>query len=251
MNAMDGISGKVVVVTGAGKGVGRGLCEGFVADGAHVVGFGREEAPLRAVAARPGPGRMSVVVGDVTDHEDVRRLFAETLDRHGRIDVLVNNAAVYPRTAFLETPIAAWEQAIAVNVLGMAHCCMLALPPMLAAGYGRILNVGSFAWRGPIPGASSYSVSKAAVFALTRAIACEVDPARDVLVNEFLPGVVKTGMSADGISPAEVYPHARHVVLQPKGSPHGVTYLQSEVWQEYGGWRSRLRNLLQRITGRK
>lgn len=235
------------MITGAGRGLGRGLAEGFLRDGAIVVGFGRTAAALDELAAGAPAGRVLAVAGDVGVREDVERLFATTVSALGRIDVLVNNAASYPRTRFLETPIEEWARVMEVNVIGMAHCCLLALPIMTAARFGRILNVGSFAWRHPIPASSSYAASKGAVAALTRAIASEVDPALDVRVNEFLPGFVRSGMNDEGSDPADVYPHLRHVASLPQDSPHGATFLLRELWVEHTGLRHRLRQLAGRL----
>ena len=96
-------------------------------------------------------GRVHYVVGDVSVAADVERLFAEAEQRHGKVDILINNAAVYPKVLFLESDMDDWAKALEINVVGMARCCHHALPGMLERGYGRILNLGSFAWKGPIP----------------------------------------------------------------------------------------------------
>jgi NAD(P)-dependent dehydrogenase (short-subunit alcohol dehydrogenase family) len=234
--------GKTVVITGAGSGVGRGLVAGFCADGANVVGFGRTASSLEAAARDVGRDRMHVVVGDLGREEDIARLFAEARSRFGQVDVLINNAALYPRHLFLDAPAEELAEVLGVNVLGMARCCRAVLPDMLARGHGRILNLGSFAWRGPIPTASAYSVSKAAVHVLTKSIAVEIDRVRfpDVLVNELVPGIVKSGMSPEGLEPAEVYPFARALVDLPAGGPHGELFLKGELHRERPGWKRRL-----------
>jgi NAD(P)-dependent dehydrogenase (short-subunit alcohol dehydrogenase family) len=240
------LSDKVVVVTGAGSGIGRALAQGFCADGANVVGIGRTAASLEETARLCG-SKMTFVVGDVADQRAVDALFSEAHGRFGRVDILVNNAAMYPKKLFLDPSFDSWIGTIETNVIGMALCCRAALPGMLERGFGRILNVGSFAWKGPIPTASAYSVSKAAVHALTRSIAVEIDRNRypDVLVNEFLPGIVQTAMSDTGIAPADVYPHARTVACLPRGGATGQIFLQSElVVEDHGG---RVRRMLRRV----
>lgn len=238
-------SDKTVIVTGAGSGVGRALAEGFCADGANVVGIGRTAETLEETARRCD-GRMVFVIGDVSDEVAVERLFGEANGRFGRVDILVNNAALYPRDLFLASSFDSWIRTIETNVIGMALCCRAALPGMLSRGFGRILNVGSFAWKGPIQTASAYSVSKAAVHVLTRSLTVEIDRNRypDVLVNEFLPGVVQTAMSETGILPAEVYPHARTVASLPRGGPTGQVFLQSTLLEEHGERLSRVRRLV-------
>jgi NAD(P)-dependent dehydrogenase (short-subunit alcohol dehydrogenase family) len=242
------LTDKTVVVTGAGSGVGRALAEGFCADGANVVGIGRTAASLEETARLCG-SRMTFVVGDVADQPAVEALFAEANGRFGGVDILVNNAAMYPKELFLAPSFDSWIRTIETNVIGMALCCRGALPGMLQRGFGRILNVGSFAWKGPIPLASAYSVSKAAVHALTSSIAVEIDRDRypDVLVNEFLPGIVRTAMSDTGITPAEVYPHAKAVACLPRGGPTGQIFLQSALYEEQGGRFGSVRRILGRV----
>jgi NAD(P)-dependent dehydrogenase (short-subunit alcohol dehydrogenase family) len=243
--------GKVVVVTGAGSGVGRGFAVGFARDGAQVVGFSRTVADLACTAELCGPGKMHGVVGSVAVEADVDRLFAETMQRYGRVDILVNNAALYPKIGFLESPWSDWAQVIETNVLGMALCCRKALPGMMERGHGRIINIGTFAWRGPIPDASAYSVSKAAVPVLTKAIAVEIDRERypDVLVNELVPGIYRTRMSDAGEDPMDAYAHARVVASLPSGGPTGSTFVRSELWVEHVGIRAKLRRILAKLAG--
>ncbi|MCR9093702.1 MAG: SDR family oxidoreductase [bacterium] len=244
--------GRTVVVTGAGRGVGRSLAIGFSRDGARVVGLGRTAADLEETAGQCD-GRMQFVVGDVGKPDVIEALFGEAEREGGHVDVLVNNAAVYPRESFLESDHADWVGAFETNVFGMALCCRRALPGMLERGYGRVINMGSFAWKGPIPGASAYSTSKAAVSVLTRSIAIEVDRARypDVLVNELLAGQFTTRMSDVGEHPDAAYPRARAVAALPAGGPHGEIFLKDEVYSEgSGGLRSRVKRVLGRALGR-
>ncbi len=241
------LQGKTVVVTGAGSGIGRGLAIGFSGDGASVVGIGRNRSDLEAMAAQCAGRPVHVVVGSVAREADVERLFGEARERFGPVDILVNNAAVYPKRAFLEMSHDEWRDVIETNLIGLALCCRHALPEMLERGYGRILNVGTFAWKRPIANSAGYSDSKAAVRALTRVLAAEIDRSLhpNVLINEFIPGIYRTRMSEDGEDPAQAYPHARAVASLPSGGPTGETFLRSELHrEEAGGLRARLRRLL-------
>lgn len=244
-------SGKTVIVTGAGSGIGRAAAVGFCADGAQVVGIGRTQAALEQTVALCRPGTMSFIVGDVANPADVERLFAQARERTGRVDVLVNNAALYPRQGFLEGTHDDWKRVIEVNVIGMALCCRMALPGMLESGHGRIVNLGSFAWRGPIPRSSAYSVSKGAVGPLTKAIAGEIDRGRhpDVLVNQLMPGIVRTRMSESGEEAEAIYPHIRFVASLPAGGPSGETFVQSRLYEEQVGRRTRLKRWLKKTLG--
>lgn len=242
---------KTIVVTGAGSGIGRAFATGFCADGAAVVSIGRSRASLEETA-RLCAGRMQFVVGDIGREDDVRRLFAEAQRLHGKVDMLVNNAAQYPKRAFLQMSMEEWNEVIRTNVMGMAMCCRAALPGMLERGFGRIVNVGTFAWMGPIVDSSAYSASKAAVRPLTKALAAEVDRARypDVLINELIPGEVRTGMSDVGEDPAAIYVHVRLVASLPRGGPTGQTFFQSAPWVENHGLRARLGRVLARVRPR-
>jgi NAD(P)-dependent dehydrogenase (short-subunit alcohol dehydrogenase family) len=242
---------KTVVITGAGSGVGRGYAIGFCADGARVLGLGRTQADLEETARQCG-GRMSFIVGDVANPEDVARLFEAARAELGHIDVLINNAAQYPQRSFLESPISDWLQTIATNVNGVALCCHAALPGMLARGHGRIINIGSYAWRKPIPNSAAYSASKGAVRSFTRALASEIDRNRypDVLINELVPGMVRTRMSTQGETPAEVYRHARFVASLPSHGPHGQTFAQSTMEVETPGLKRRIKQRIQRVLAK-
>ena len=239
-------SDKIVVVTGAGFGIGRAFAVGFCADGGAVMGIGRSEADLAETARLCVGGRMHYVVGDVGREQDVLRLFAEANRLGGGVDILVNNAAQYPKVSFLQMTMEEWNAVIRTNVMGMAMCCHAALPGMLDRGFGRIVNVGTFAWLGPIANSSAYSASKAAVRPLTRALVAEIDRNRypDVLINEFIPGVVRTRMSERGEDPSDIYPHVRVVASLPRGGPTGRTFLQGSLHIENHGLRARLKRLL-------
>jgi NAD(P)-dependent dehydrogenase (short-subunit alcohol dehydrogenase family) len=236
-------SGKTVVITGAGSGIGRAFSIGFTRDGAHVIGIGRSEADLAQTVSLCAPGRMQHVSGDVGREEDVLRLF-ELADRlHGRVDILVNNAAQYPKLRFLDSTMVQWNDVVRTNVMGMAMCCHAALPGMLERGFGRIVNIGTFAWMGPIADSSAYSATKAAVRPFTKALAAEIDRQcyPDVLINELIPGVVRTRMSDNGEEPSDIYRHVRFVAALPRGGPTGSTFVQSQPLIEDYGLRARLK----------
>lgn len=241
-------------MTGAGSGIGRAIAVGFCADGANVIGIGRTQADLAETARLCAEGKMQIVAGDVARPDDVERLFSEAVRLHGKVDILVNNAALYPKVAFLDSSHEEWSRVVQTNVLGMALCCRAALPGMLERGFGRVINLGSFAWRGPIANSSAYSTSKGAVGPFTKALATEIDPSRypDVLVNELIPGIFRTRMSESGEDPVAVYAHARFIAALPRGGPHGKTFVRSTLYVEdrNNGLRARLRRIVSTATSR-
>lgn len=243
-------SNLAVVVTGASGGLGRAMAAGFARDGATVIGFGRSVQGLEATQALCPSGKFFFAVGDLTRQSDVEALFAEADLRAGRVDVLVNNGARYPKVGFMGEPFDNWEHAVITNVIGTARCCYLALPGMLKRGFGRVVNVGTFAWMGPIPNASAYSASKGAIRPLTQSLASEVDRTRypDVLINEFVPGIYRTGMSDAGEDPFTVYPHLRFVVSLPRGGPTGQTFFKSDMLQDPVSLKRRIKRTASRLS---
>ncbi len=200
-------------------------------------GIARTEADLEETQRQCGE-RFTPVVGDVSRAEDVERLFALAEADGGGVDVLVNNAAVYPKVAFLDQNPDDFERALCINVMGVARTCHRALPGMLERGVGRVVNVGSYAFLAPIPKAALYSASKGAVSSLTKAIACEIDRERfpNVLVNELMPGVFRTRMTPnDGEDPAVAFNYLAPLLQLPAGGPHGQIFLKGQLQEQGGG----------------
>lgn len=244
------LSDKVIVVTGAGSGLGRAIAVGFCSDGATVIGIGRTREDLEETNRLCGVERMHFVVGDVGKPDDVKRLSSEAMHRHGKVDILINNAAQYPKLAFLDSSYEEWRGVIDTNVIGVTLCCREFLPAMLERGFGRIINLGSFAWRAPISNSSAYSASKGAVHSFTKALATEIDRLRfpDVLINELVPGAVRTRMSATGEEPIDIYPHVRFVASLPRNGPTGETFMQSTLQVQSRGLRARLKHFVAKAS---
>jgi dehydrogenase/reductase SDR family protein 4 len=190
------LRGKVVVVTGASRGIGREMALGFAREGADLVLASRKKAPLETVAAEVQAlgAKALALPTHVGRPDEARRLIAETVQRCGRIDVLVNNAATNP--VFGPTVVAdetAWDKVFEVNVRGPFVLCRAASERMVAQGGGAIVNVASVAGLRPMPGLGIYGISKAALIHLTRTLARELAPA--VRVNAVAPGLVDTDFS--------------------------------------------------------
>ncbi|MEG9528377.1 MAG: SDR family NAD(P)-dependent oxidoreductase, partial [Hyphomicrobiales bacterium] len=178
--------GKVVIVTGAGSGIGAATAKRFGGAGAQVVLNDRTREPLEAVAAGLDPGRVVLQTGDVSEQADAETLIAAAIDRFGRLDVLVNNAGVVPTGPILEASVQDWRKVMAVDVDGVFFCTRAALPHLVQAG-GNIVNVSSVSGLSGDWNMSFYNAAKGAVSNFTRSLALELG-AQGVRVNAVNPG---------------------------------------------------------------
>ncbi len=182
------LSGKRVLVTAGASGIGRSIAEAFLSAGARVHVCDIAPAMLEAVeAANPGIG---VTRADVSSVPDVARLFDDVSRELGGLDVLVNNAGIGGPTSKVQGIAPEdWDRVLSVNVNGMFYVTRLAVPLLIAAGGGVILNLSSIAGRLPNPLRLPYATSKAAILGFTQTLALELGP-EDIRVNAILPGVV-------------------------------------------------------------
>jgi NAD(P)-dependent dehydrogenase (short-subunit alcohol dehydrogenase family) len=191
--ALRRLDGKVALVTGAGRGIGRAVVERLASEGAPVVGSQRSAAEgevlARSLAAQGL--ELAFVAADVRDERDCERLVAEALDRFGRLDVLCNNAGVGLLKSVTATGREDYDRVLDTNLWGIFTCSRYAIPHMVAGGGGSVVNVGSVAASVGFATDAAYCASKGAVHALTRQMA--LDYARDgVRVNCVAPGFIET-----------------------------------------------------------
>lgn len=191
-----GVEEKVVVITGAGQGIGRKYAHAFAEAGAVPVVAELDGANARRVAGEieAKGGKALAVETDVASQSSVEAMAAKALDACGRIDVLVNNAAIFStleRRSFEEIPLDEWNRVMNVNITGSYLCARAVLPAMRAAGGGRIINISS----GTVPQGTSgfmhYVTSKAAVVGMTRVMARELGD-DNINVNAVMPGYTET-----------------------------------------------------------
>lgn len=193
------LSGRHALVTGAGRGIGAAIAGALASLGAGVTLLGRSRAPLESVAAAlPAGTRCGLVGCDVTAEAEVRRAFEEARRALGAVHILVNNAGQAPSAPFTKTDPALWNATLAVNLTGAYLCTRAAVPDMLAAGFGRIVNVASTAGLAGHAYISAYCAAKHGLIGLTRALAQEY-ATRNITVNAVCPGYTDTEMVQSAI----------------------------------------------------
>lgn len=206
---MRGLNGKVALVTGGSSGLGEAIVHRLAEEGVVVAVGGRDEARTKAVAeraavlAREGghPGVTSVVLGDVSSVADCDRLVAETVARHGHLDILVNSAGVWLEKSILDTTEADWEWCVGICLKGTYFMCKAALAHMVPRRSGVIVNLASDSGIHGEPGAAVYSAAKAGVVMMTRALAIDHGP-DGIRVCSVCPAIFDTPMLAGAIAAA-------------------------------------------------
>lgn len=226
-------SNQVVIVTGASKGIGRGIASLFAEEGANVVLVGRDEVQLKAVKAaiEDNKGNASFVKADVSNPKDMERMVTEAISQYGRIDVLCHNAGIYPHARLENMTLEDWQTVIDVNLTGTFLAVKACIPAMKAQGHGKIVITSSIS--GPqtaLPGYSHYTASKAGVAGFIRTAAVELAKYK-INVNAVEPGTIMTeGLDATGSE--HINNMIRAIPLGRLGTPedvaHAILFLSSK-----------------------
>jgi len=243
------LQGKAALVTGAQQGIGAATALAFAREGADVAINWLNNLPAaEAVAAQVRAlGRSAVLVqGDVATVAGAQAIVAGAVAALGRLDVLVNNAGIFPRTSFLDLTEATWDLTHAVNLKGTAFCSQAAARQMVATQTrGAIINIASVAAAGYASGAH-YAASKGGVISLTRGMALELTP-HGIRVNGIAPGLVDTAQPRDGMTEAEIAEAGATSLLGRIGRPDEIaaiavflasdmsSFMAGEVVQANGG----------------
>jgi 3-oxoacyl-[acyl-carrier protein] reductase len=228
------LKGKVALVTGASRGIGRAVALALAAAGAQVaVNFvNRRDAAMAVKKEIQVLGQESLLVrADVAAKQDVERMISHVFDHFGRIDILVNNATLHRGGKVHRLPESDWESVMDSCLRGAFHCCQLVVPHMTARQSGRIINVSSIMGRIVWPGDTAYGTAKAGLVGFTRSLAKEVAP-HGITANVVMPGYIDTDMTS-ALTPRSKELMVSRIPLSRAGQPEEVaevvTFLASQA----------------------
>jgi NAD(P)-dependent dehydrogenase (short-subunit alcohol dehydrogenase family) len=193
------LAGKHALVTGGARGIGVSVTRQLLAHGAKVTTLGRNSAPGNRVDAPGESPELQHIVADVSEPATVTKAFEDARTRFGPIEILVNSAGQAGSAPFLKTDPKLWRQMMTVNLDGTFHCMQAALPGMLAANWGRIINIASTAGLMGYGYVSAYCAAKHGVIGLTRAVALEV-ATKQITINAVCPGYTDTDMVENSLA---------------------------------------------------
>lgn len=219
------LEGKVALVTGAGRGIGRAIAEELASRGADVVLADRlldvAEQSAREIAESTGRQTIALPV-DVSDLESARVLVDKAIERFGKVDILVNNAGITRDNLIMRMDEADWDAVIDINLKGAWNCSKAVIRSMMKQRYGRIINISSVSGLAGQAGQTNYSASKAGLIGLTKALAREV-ASRQITVNAVAPGFIPTALTVD--LPAELKDAMMKITpLGRMGKPEEIAY---------------------------
>ncbi len=222
----DSLRDRVVIITGGGQAIGRGYAHYFAAQGAIpvIAEINGENARNVAREIEDKQGRALAVQTDVADRESVQNMVDRALKEYGRIDCLINNAAIFSQITmapFWELPIEEWERAIQVNINGAFYCSRAVVPAMQEARWGRIVNVSSGTTALGLPNYLHYITTKSAMIGMTRSMSTELGP-WNITVNTFWPGVMQTEVDRPSVPREKFKEYIPRQSLKRQGTIHDL-----------------------------
>jgi 3-oxoacyl-[acyl-carrier protein] reductase len=227
------MEGKIAVVTGASRGIGRSIALALADAGAHVVVnyAGNAQAAKEVAEAIEQKGRQAFIYqADVADSEQVATMMEEVLKVFGKIDILVNNAGITRDNLLMRMKEEEWDQVIATNLKGVYNCIKAVTRPMMKQRSGRIINISSVVGSVGNPGQANYVAAKAGVIGLTKATAKEL-ASRGITVNAVAPGFIETDMTAKLTEEIQAG-LLTQIPLQKLGQPNDVAHMVSFLASE-------------------
>ena len=235
-----GLKGRIAVVTGGGQALGRAYALHLAAQGAIPVIAERNEAAGARVAKEitDDGGAALFVATDVASADSTGAMAKQTLAHFGRIDILINNAALFSKITmapFWELPVSEWERAMQVNVSGAFHCARAVVPAMQQAKWGRILNIASGTPLLGLPNYLHYIASKSAVFGMSRSMARELG-AWNITVNTFIPGVTKTEVERPSVSDEKFKGYVAMQCLKRMSTPADMAKVMTFLSSDEATW---------------
>jgi len=218
------LNGRVALVTGSGRGIGKAIAQRLQEAGAQVILNDIDEGSLRSARAE-GIG-VDSILADVSVRSEVQSMVNAIVRDHGRLDILVNNAGVEPKAPLLELSDDAWDRTLAVNLTGVFLCTQIAARHMVErGGGGRIIQIASIAGKAWLPNGSNYVASKAGVMGFVKEAAREL-AAHNITVNSVCPGVIITEMTAESrANPTVMERWMREIPMKRLGQPEEVAGL--------------------------
>jgi 3-oxoacyl-[acyl-carrier protein] reductase len=228
-----GMEGRIAIVTGGGRGIGRAIVEAFAKRGAQIVLGDRnvEQAEITAQEISAATGQhVTACEVDVSDHQSAKSMIDCALSKFGKIDILVNNAGVTRDMLIMRMDEADWDTVLNINLKGAFNCSKAVIRPMMKQRYGRIVNISSVSGLAGQAGQTNYSASKAGLIGFTKALAREV-ASRGITVNAVAPGFIPTALTVDlpqdlKDSILQATPMGR--MGTPEEVAHAVTFFASE-----------------------
>jgi NAD(P)-dependent dehydrogenase (short-subunit alcohol dehydrogenase family) len=194
------LSGKIALITGGGTGIGAAITRRFVQDGARVCIVGRRREKLAETAASLPEGSITIFPGDVSKHEDIKRMVAFALGFGGKLDILVNNAAIEAMGSVTELDPEEWRKALDTNLTGPFLLMKEVIPHMIKNGGGSIINISSLGGLRCLPGMPAYCTTKAALIMLAKQVAVDYGPQK-IRCNIICPGGTRTEMNKKLVLP--------------------------------------------------